>query len=315
MDYSQFLSRTETHVLPYFGGPRVELRDRRLRLVGEADPGWWEFEVKGRNARPVRKTEPADLANLPATRGHYACGWLFFNGRELGRVALPPADEPEPLAPCIGRRWYSGHLLLDSVDFEDEAEVEARRALEDGADIAELKGVSPGLRAAFGYALLAQVGRRADVRISPREAAPHVHDVASGGDGAAARVIERLRRQREEWAALLAAEARERQLIETAHAARLRGVRRANDLGNVFERVLMAAGARLLRWRRLAEDSAEVTFEFMDERFISTVDVRTLQVYDAGICLSGADRALTLESLPSAIKEAIETDQLNITRH
>jgi hypothetical protein len=37
-------------------------------------------------------------------------------------------------------------------------------------------------------------------------------------------------------------------------------------------------------------------------------------VLDAGICLSGSDRMVTLDSLPSVIKEAIDTDQLNITR-
>ncbi len=71
----------------------------------------------------------------------------------------------------------------------------------------------------------------------------------------------------------------------------------------------------MLRWRRTGQDMVEVTFEFMDERFISLVDARTLNVYDSGICLSGADQQLTLESLPSAIREAIDTGQLHITRH
>jgi plasmid stabilization system protein ParE len=81
------------------------------------------------------------------------------------------------------------------------------------------------------------------------------------------------------------------------------------------ERALEAAGARLLDTRRLGSERLEVTFGFMGERFISIVDASTLQVVDAGICLAGADREVTLESLPSVIREAIEDDVLVITRH
>jgi len=315
MDYTKFLAKKETLVLPYFGGARVDARDRRLRLKGQAEPGWWEFEVTGRNATPLRKTEPADLSDLPATRGHFAGGWLFFSGRDMGRIALPLEEEPEPLAPCTARRWHSGHLLFDGVEFEDDAEDAARRALEDGNAIADVKGVTPALRAAFGFALLATAGRAVVVPISPREAAPYVVEVANGGRDAANRVIHAIREQRVEWAALLAEEQREQRNISVARGARLRNVRRATDIGDICDRALDAAGARMLRWRRSGQNMVEVTFEFMDERFISLIDVETLHVYDSGICLSGADEELTLESLPSAIKEAIETGQLHITRH
>jgi hypothetical protein len=80
-------------------------------------------------------------------------------------------------------------------------------------------------------------------------------------------------------------------------------------------RALDAAGASLLGQRDLGNGSLEVTFTFSGERFISVVDARTLQVYDAGICLSGEDRLVNLDSLPSVIREAIETSRLVITRH
>ena len=80
-------------------------------------------------------------------------------------------------------------------------------------------------------------------------------------------------------------------------------------------RALDSAGAMLLGQRDLGNGSLEVTFSFWGERFISIVDSHTLQVYDAGICLSGEDRLVTLESLPSVIREAIETSRLVITRH
>jgi hypothetical protein len=81
------------------------------------------------------------------------------------------------------------------------------------------------------------------------------------------------------------------------------------------ERALETAGARLLATRRLGNERLEVTFGFMGERFISIVEADSLRVVDAGICLAGADREVTLESLPSVIREAIEDDVLVITRH
>jgi hypothetical protein len=81
------------------------------------------------------------------------------------------------------------------------------------------------------------------------------------------------------------------------------------------ELVLEHAGAQLVDQRRIGNRQLEVTFRFMGERFISLVDVNTLQVMDAGICLAGADREVTLESLPSVNREAIQTDRLVMTRH
>ena len=88
----------------------------------------------------------------------------------------------------------------------------------------------------------------------------------------------------------------------------------AQGVGRV-ERALESAGARLLGTRRLGSERLEVTFSFMGERFLSIVDMGTLQVVDAGICLAGADQEVTLESLPSVIREAIRNDVLVITRH
>jgi hypothetical protein len=47
---------------------------------------------------------------------------------------------------------------------------------------------------------------------------------------------------------------------------------------------------------------------------MSLVDSETLQVIDPGICLSGAHRVLTLDAMPSVVREAIEESHLNITR-
>lgn len=308
MDYRKFLSRTEQLVLPYFGGARVEAKDRRFRVRGDGEPGWWRFEIEGRRAAFIERADPEDLSELPSVRGHYAGGWLFSSGEHIERIAIAPAEEPEPLVPCTGRHWYGGELLFDSVEFEDEAEDGARRALEQRQSIADIKGVKPSLRAAFGYALTAAVARETQIPVSPREAAPHVLEISAGGRDAAEQLLRRLERERVEFSELL----RERSLIREARRVQPTNV--ARDPIERCDAALDAAGARMLRARRISGTLIEVAFTFMSERFISMVDPRTLQVHDAGICLSGADREVTLESLPSVIREAIETNQLCITR-
>ena len=70
------------------------------------------------------------------------------------------------------------------------------------------------------------------------------------------------------------------------------------------ELALEAAGARMRTARALGDGNLEVIFTFMDERFISVVNMHTLQVIDSGICLGHPPRddLVTLESLPSVIK-------------
>ncbi len=316
MDYRKFLSRTETLVLPYFGGPTVDARDRRLRVSGEFVVGWWEFEVEGRRAKPTRRAEQPDLSELESVRGHFANGWLFLSGRVVERIALEPADEPEPLTPCTARRWHGGELLLDCVEFEDEAEETARVALEQGEPLGATKGVSPSLRAAFGYASVAVAGARAQVPVSPREAMARVHDIAAGGRVVADRIVAEIAARRLAYLARQAQRAHEQRITQVAGSVReVAQHERGRSPQDLVEVALLGAGARMLRCRRLADQQLEVAFSFMGERFISVVHASTLNVHDAGICLDGADSDLTLDSLPSAIREAIDTGQLYITRH
>ena len=303
VDFRAFLAQVEPVVLPYFGGSRVEAADRRLRLSEPVEPGWWRFRIEGRRATALEPAEPADLSDRPAVRGHHAAGWLFASGRDSHRIALPPVEEPAPLARVTGRVWHSGDLLFDSIDFEDEAEESARAALEEGRGIAEVRGVPPSLRAAYGFALADAVGRGLDIPISPREAGGRVQELAAGGRPAAETFLRAL------------AEERQRHATELRHQEiRARARTRAGKPEDRADAALDAAGARLVNCRRLGGGNLEVRFHLDGERFVSIINGDTLQVMDAGICLSGADRVLTLDSLPSVIREAMETDRLNITR-
>ncbi len=78
---------------------------------------------------------------------------------------------------------------------------------------------------------------------------------------------------------------------------------------------LSHTGAELVDWRRNGQGQAVVRYRLGGRRFECIIDTESLRIVDAGICLSGADEELNLSSLPSAVREAIESGQLHILRH
>ena len=78
---------------------------------------------------------------------------------------------------------------------------------------------------------------------------------------------------------------------------------------------LSHTGAELISWRRNGEQQAVVRYRLRGQRFECVIDTNSLRIVDAGICLSGADDRLNLSSLPSAVREAIESGQLHVYRH
>lgn len=320
MDYRKFLGKVESVVLPYLGGGTVDSASRRLRVTTPVTPGWWRFEVKGRDATPCEPSEPECLEALPRVRGHAWGRRMVREGAVAEPLELMPEEEPPRLAPVSARRWFDGSLLFDCVDYESEAEGEARLALEQNQPLAHIRGVSAPLRAAFGYTLLERVSRDVGIRFAPAEVRGRILAVAEGGRIPAEECLRRLHHEREAQAVRTRqeqadAERRARSTELLAEARRgVRGHSREDGIQRA-QRALVNAGARPLDVRRLEGQRLEVTYAFMEERFVSIVAANSLQVLDAGICLAGADGEVTLESLPSVIREAIETDVLVVTRH
>lgn len=319
MDYTKFLGKKEHVVLAYLGGAHVHGHDRRLRVSGARPaPGFHQFEVSGRNARALAPADAPDLGDLPKARGHLTSGWLVSSAG-LARLYILPEEEPPPLAIARARRWHSGDLLFEALDFDGEIEAEARLRLERRASLEGLKGVPSTLRIAYGIALALAVSRRAGTPLAVRELAGRATHIADVGEPAVAALLaeierERLAEQRRAW---------ERAVEEGRPQVRLRGRGMGRDrivtptLDNADDRAesaLDGADARMLAARRLERGNLEVVFEFMGERFISVVDALSLQVIDSGVCLAGSDRLVTLDSLPGVIREAIDSDRLVITR-
>ena len=308
MDYSKFLNKTEHVVLAYLGGPYAYGKDRRFRIAEARPPsGFHRFEVRGRDARAIEAVESPDpslLSRLPKARGHHVAGWLV--APELHRLSLVPAEELPPLAIVRARRWHSGDLVFESQDFDGEAEETARLRLEKLEPIADVKGVASSLRIAFGLALGLAVARRERIVVSLREIASHAVRIAEGGGDVARELVVSIERRR-----VLEAD-RVRARVAMQHRAQ-----QAATIANPAERAeraLDAAHARMLSSRYLGDGNLEVTWQFMDERFISVVDALSLHVYDSGVCLAGEDELVTLESLPGVIREAIDEGVLVITR-
>ena len=305
MDYRKFLGKKTTMVLPYLGGLSVHAPDRRLRVKERVAVGWWAFEIEGRYATATEPSDPPELDRLPAVRGHLVDDWLFTGGETATRIHIMPEEQPEAFCPAVGRRWASGDVVFDSIGFDDEPEMAAREALLEDGSIAEVKGVVPSLRAAFGYAVLARKARERGLNVSVRESLGRVFAIADGALSAEALLDE--------------IEARVYELNpESSHRERVgRPSWTVTGPEQTEERaaaVLEAAGAHMLTGRYLGDRQYEVTFRYMGEQFIAVIDWETLHVFDSGICLSGHDEDLGLDSLPSVIAEAIGNGLLYITR-
>lgn len=322
VDYKKFLrEKAETLTGLYLGGLVVFAGPRTLRLktLPGREPGWYTVTANGRNGELGDACDAGDLSALPKETGPFVAGYVALSGGRFEPVELLGASEPEVFSPVRARRHSSGALILEETLFEGDAEGEVRAALEEGRGIPDTKGVSAALRSAFAFALARAAAREQSVPVSAAEIRGAVLRIASGGSAVAASVVADIARARAARVLAAAEGARLEEVRRAAARVREAGARAAARGASVdpverADRALTAAGARLVTARRLQGGQLEVGFVFMGERFVSVVDAETLHVFDAGICLAGADEDVTLESLPSVIREAIEDDVLVITR-
>ncbi len=320
-DYRKYLGKKDELTAPWLGGDFVHDAQRRLRVAARPERfGWYRFEVKRRVAHVVSAAEPGELTSLSAVRGHFWNEQLVVDGGKAVPVFLRPEEEPAQFAPLTTRRWHDGSLLFHQLDFESEVEGQARALLAEGAALTGLKGVPATLRAAWVYALASRTSQRLNINAVPAELKPFITRIAEGGVAAAEAALRALEAERLQANRELA-ELRQRQhaelLRDEVHRARAaRGGGRQTLEERIFY-ALESAGAQLESHRRAGEGRVEVVFRFHFTRFISIVDEATLQVIDSGICLGHPPRddLVTLESLPSVIQEAMETDALVILRH
>ncbi len=234
--------------------------------------------------------------------GHTLGDYLVHADARAELLFLGAGAEAAMFAPLTARRWPSGVLLFDTHDFETGAEEAARQAFEEHRTLSGVSGVPSPVRAAFGYAVAMRLGRERGTRLAPAEIRADVGRLADGGDDVAATVLDRIEQERERQ--------RLAPTIDLGRAPMLPS--RLSDDERI-EGAITAAGGQLLA-TQVRGDAVEVRFLLRGERFSSLVRPGSLQVLDAGICLSGEDRLITIESLPSVIIEGLDTGQLVMTR-
>ena len=156
--------------------------------------------------------------------------------------------------------------------------------------------------------------RASPIQISIRELTPIVVEIADGGRAVVQTLFSELVEARLREEAAVRERLRWTKLHTAAGAAKVRA--RAGNPRDRCDEALDGARARMINFRSIDRGAQlEVTYEVDGSRIISVVDANTLQVIDPGICLAGAHRVLTLDAMPSVVREAIEEDHLNITRH
>lgn len=284
MNYQDFLSTSAAeHRLPYFGGGKICNAKRTWKVKSpNLVPGWYRFEESGRFLEPKESIEPEldqwqNLGLGRSLKGYQTNGRFIGDMRQETLFDLPLDEDLERFTPIIVREWFDGHLLLEQVDFETETDIAVREAYEDEQPIATIKGVTPALANTYLF--------ETTTRELAREA----------------------QRRREQQIAL-AKIAEENALREAEYIAQ-----QASLEGRIAI-ALAHSGAHLISWRRSGRNQITVRYQVDHQRIECIIDAESLQVLDSGICLEGADTALNLSSLPSAVQEAIDTGQLHVYR-
>jgi len=323
-DYRKFLGATQSWVAPWLGGPTIADDTHRLELAQPPPrPGWYRVTARGKKAAALEPADALDLSALPAVRGVWLDGALVTADARMLPLHLPPDDEPARFSPVTSRRWHSGELLFDTADFESEAHDAARQALAQQAPLTA-PGVGAEVRAAFSLATARVVAQRLEIPASAGELRHHLRSIADGGPAAAETALRALdaertqaRREWEELQRRRAAAALKAQ-VDTAREVMRENERLRGADARIRATAAMERAGAVVESARLRDNGAqvEVVYTFMHERLIALADALTLQVLDSGICLGHPprDEDLTLDSLPSVVKEAIDTDALVILR-
>lgn len=285
MDFNEFLQAEGelTQVLPYFGGFRVNDESMEYRVK---DPpkkcGWYLFKVVGRRAEVLESVEVPDLFHY-VERGVLLTrtGYVVNN-----RVLLYHLTE-------FGPNTITQNRLFGLTE-ELERFTPVKAVVWFGGELIYLQEeFGTEAEELVRVAYLDRGGLEGIKGVTPL--LTHVF-VAEGLIRA-----ERERKQAE----------REKKQKEGALKATLEG-RLKFALGHM--------GAELLDYRK-GNSGLVVMYRFLGRKFECVVDPNTLQVLDSGICLTDhatgrkGDNSLTLESMPSVVKEAIDRQKLVVWRH
>lgn len=314
-------AESEQLVFPWVGGRSIRTKDRTWTIEGDLPPEfeWYTFSLEGRKAKwinPHLLTENqldslyvgvnAEVLVYPV------CGYLVGDRIILDNVRVD--SDPKKIVSFservylvedgldrfvrikAARTFENGPLIFCEQDFPLGAESAVLSAYFDHAtSLDSVRGVSPSLDAAFR------------MEIWKRDEADKKR-----------LILAQLRKEEEER---LAKETRRRELVEKLGDGENRRKMAIIDFGEAAKAALAVGGALYLDHRQSRQRGEMIVqFRLLNRRFECVCDTKTLQIIEAGICLTGTDgekgdSLFSLESLPSVIKEAHDTGVLHIFRH
>jgi hypothetical protein len=301
----------ETLVLPWLGGRSLRSGPRTWTIEGRLprEQGWHKFTVQGRKASWVTLNDtPAFEVLRHIVRGYLVGDRLVLDDARVDPDPKTIAHHSEPVAlldPALDKfaRVSAGRIADDcglvymgqEMPLGPEDDV-LQAWLDEAGSVDQIKGVSPALDAAFRM----ETWRRVEAERRRQE-------------------IERLRIEEEAKRAL--EERRQnivRQLGDAAGRREMAGI----DFP-AAARASLAVGGAVFLDARPAHRATEmvVRYRFLDRRFECTCDSRSMQIIDAGVCLTDeetgekGDSYFTLESLPGVILQAHNEGRLVVFRH
>jgi hypothetical protein len=269
-----------------------------------AEYGWYEFAVDGsRNARVGREADQ----DPEFERGHQIVrGYLVGDRLIPDNVRVDPNPEKlfdqtvhvalvplglETFSRAVAIRDRDGNLIYTRMEFPQGAEAEVESAYLDRlTSVDAISGVTPALDLAFRWLS----HQRVQAERREREATA---------------------RRAEEDRQRLRAEQMEEALRSIGTAAGRRALAE-HDFPAAARAALAIGGAEFLASRpNVNRGEMIVQYRYRHRRLECVVETRTLRVVEAGVCLAGNDRLFTLESLPTVIREGMDTHRLHVFRH
>jgi hypothetical protein len=300
----------ETITAPWLGGRSLSGGGRTWAVDGPLPPehGWHAFRLEGRKARWTGAAEPKPETLRDRVQGYLVGDRIVPDDARVvpdpgeiahysERVHLVEPGLDRFVRVAAGRGFEGGPLVYCEQVMPLGPEGEVLSAyLDEAVSVDRIAGVPPALDAAFRL----EAWRRAEAVRRRAE-------------------IERLRREEEER---IARERRREELVKELGDAAGRRNMAAYDFEQAARAALAVGGASYLDHRPTPRRrEIAVRFRLEGRRYECVCDERTLQIVDAGICLTDHDTGekgdtwLSLESLPSVIREADREGKLVVFRH
>jgi hypothetical protein len=309
MSWKELLALERTVIAPWAGSSILTTKERTWDFKARPrEHGWYLFTVFKNEVISFEKTDPDPTVLCKPILSGYLVGDRLITDETAKALAAKTTVEDvldksttvhlideglDRFVRVSAAKLFPGlhsHLFFVRQEMGSEVDDLVLSSFLSESPIDTLKGVPPALEAAFNI----EAWRRAEAARRRAE-------------------IERKRREEQER---IEKEARIQRIMQSSATSVGRRELAKEDFEAAARAALSVAGAALIdyRWQRKNKE-AIVRFRLDGRSYECVCFSETLQIIDAGICLSHTDRTTTLESLPAIIREGDRIGRLVIFRH